>query len=170
MGENQPNESWKQRKQLLFEEKFSISLSVLLQFCRRLRVIKRSFSKTYTMEKNLESSEIFEGKKLVLDAFWNAKFPPMLMVWQNTDCCENSTSWKFSWFFFKKIFLFSKRQFQQVWRVKIFTVFALFFCFVFHNVGAKSSPQNGNFCTGVLPFACTFKNDVRSLSERTWKS
>ena len=100
-----------QNESFVVQEKISICLSVLHQFCRRLRVIKRIFSKTYT-KKNLIIQKSLKEKNLFQIIFWNANFPPMLMVWRNTEYCGTSNSWMFRWFFFKKIFHFSKRHLQ----------------------------------------------------------
>ena len=145
-----------QNASFVVQKKISICLSVLHQFCRSLRVIKSFFQKL-TLIKTLVIQNSLKEKNLSQIIIWNANFPPMLMVWRNTECCENWNSWMFRWFFSRRLSIFLRGSFNKFGEWKVFRCLLVFFCFVFHNVGAKSSTQNGNFFTWVLPIAFKFK-------------
>ena len=146
-----------QNESFVVQKKFSLCLSVLHQFCRRLRVIKRIFSKAYTY-KNLNYSKISEGKKLVPDNHLKRQFSTYVdglkkyrMLWKLKQLNVQMI------FLSRRFFIFLRGSFNKFGEWKVFRCLLVFFCFVFHNVGAKSSTQNGNFFTWVLPIAFKFK-------------
>ena len=142
----------------------------LTSFLPKVASYKKEFLKNLHNEKNLNLQKSLKEKNLFYIIFWNANFPPVLMIWKNTERCENWNSWIFRWFIFKKIVHLSKRQLQYVWRVKSIPVFASFFSVWFSQCGRKIFHTKRFSSTWILPIDFKSKSDVRSIPERTWKS